>query len=325
MPKDHFVARTYLKHFGDAKLGGMLHAYSKSNGIKFPCWPKDVCHEWDGDLNPSFLDPPELLGDFRKIFEPHWNPAIEHILGGAVSNFEKFVVSAYMANLMICTPSWRRVGTEHYNQATMGSLTFSQKMNEKHGKADDLLTEGIEMLKQGQLKLETDQNYVKAKVTQQLLANALVTYNQNWLLLSNETEHPFVTSDNPVAIEYSGKPGEFVTRFLPITPHLCLQVTYSYRKEDLFDLKKFPENVEKPPNGIIKRGKIKPTGAKYINRLIVQCAEALVFSSQESVRIANLVQKYSQYRVEADYVELPTGEENSLYQGTIIRVQKRTK
>ena len=29
MANDHFVAQTYLKHFGDPSKGGMLHAYRK--------------------------------------------------------------------------------------------------------------------------------------------------------------------------------------------------------------------------------------------------------------------------------------------------------
>jgi len=248
MPNDHYVARTYLKHFGDTKLGGMLHAYSKSDGAKFPCWPKDVCHEWDGDLNPSFLDHPELLGDFRKIFEPHWNTSIENILGGTVSDSEKFVVSAYMANLMTCTPSWRRVAVQFYNQHA-----------------------------QGKLKLETDPNYIKAKITKQLLANALLTYNQDWLLISNETEQPFITSDNPVAIEYSGMPGEPVTRFLPITPHLCLCVTYNNLDHNFFDLENIPANLQASPKGVIKRGKIKPAEAKHINRLAAKCTRYSCF------------------------------------------------
>lgn len=62
MANDHFIAQTYLKHFGDPAKGGMLNAYRKSDAKQFPCWPADVCHEWDGDLNPEWLKEPALLG-----------------------------------------------------------------------------------------------------------------------------------------------------------------------------------------------------------------------------------------------------------------------
>ena len=71
MANDHFIAQTYLRNFGDGSNGGMLHGYRKSDGTQFPCWPKDVCREWDGDLNPSWLTGREhLLGQFRKMVLP---------------------------------------------------------------------------------------------------------------------------------------------------------------------------------------------------------------------------------------------------------------
>jgi hypothetical protein len=83
MTKDHFVAPTYLKHFGDASKGGIMRAYRKS-GKSFPCHPNDVCHEWDGDLNP-LLAKKELLGEYCNIFEPHWNSSIETLLAKTIS------------------------------------------------------------------------------------------------------------------------------------------------------------------------------------------------------------------------------------------------
>src|ERR1700674_3055696 len=109
MAKDHFLAQTYLKNFEDPAEGGMLHAYRKPDEKYFPCWPKDVCHEWDGDLNPVIQHEPKLLGSFRKIFKPHWNAAIQNMIAGAVTPTDKLVVAAYMANMMVCTPAWRRV------------------------------------------------------------------------------------------------------------------------------------------------------------------------------------------------------------------------
>src|SRR5947209_5255803 len=121
MSNDHFVAQTYLKHFGDVGTGGMLHAYRKKDGKEFACWPKDVCHEWDGDLNRLLRDP-ELLGDFRKMIEPWWNPSVETVLQGEMTYHDKFVISGYMANLLTCTPAWRRVGVTMTQQYTISRL-----------------------------------------------------------------------------------------------------------------------------------------------------------------------------------------------------------
>ncbi len=61
MAKDHYVAKTYLEHFlGSGET--LLHAYRKSDGKYFPCRPKDICREWNGDIVPDFLSNPNLLG-----------------------------------------------------------------------------------------------------------------------------------------------------------------------------------------------------------------------------------------------------------------------
>lgn len=314
MAKDHYIAQTYLKHFGDASQGGMLHGYKKSDGATFKCWPKDVCHEWDGDLNPAIVVRPELLGDFRKIFEPHWNPSIANILVGKISANDKFVASAYMANMMVCTPAWRRVAEAMYAQHAAGYFSFSQRMNEKHGVKDELLAEGVQMLQRGELKLEANADYIKALITRQLLAYACLTYNLDLLLVENSTDIPFLTSDNPVAVDYSGRPGAPVTRMLPITPSLCLSVTYDPAAAGSFDMSEVPRIMKTPPTGIITRAKVKPAGVRTVNRLIAQCAENLVFASRDDTGAAELVKKYGKFRIEADFVELEAkGEPDAVY------------
>lgn len=115
MPRDHYVAETYLKHF--VGKTGMLHAYRKTDGKKFPCHPSDICHEWDGDIIPDFLDNPKLLGEYRKIFEPVWNPVLQQLQAGTVSFPDKVALAGYIGNLLVCTPAWRSIGIEGYNFA----------------------------------------------------------------------------------------------------------------------------------------------------------------------------------------------------------------
>ena len=83
MANDHYVARTYLKHWCNPNDGHLMRAYRKSDRKQFPCRPADVCHEWDGDLNPDYFTDPAVLGEFRKIFEPKWDPTIASIQNGA--------------------------------------------------------------------------------------------------------------------------------------------------------------------------------------------------------------------------------------------------
>ena len=114
MADDHFVAQTYLRHF--VGPSGMLRAYRKSNGCSFPCRPRDICHEPNGDVIPDFLNDPHYLAKYRGTFEPGWNSAVAALKARSPDFATKFYIAGYWAQLMVCTPSWKRVAIEISNQ-----------------------------------------------------------------------------------------------------------------------------------------------------------------------------------------------------------------
>jgi hypothetical protein len=315
MSKDHFVAQTYLRYFSDPSKPGMLHAYRKSDGKTFPCRTKDVCHEWDGDLNP-FLAKKDLLGDFRAMFEPRWRAAVETLLAKTMRPADKFAIAGYFANLMVCTPAWRRIGAQMYDNHAKSFLIFSKQMKEKHGGNPALPVDAIAMLERGEITLEHDPDFIKAKATRDLMDYAWLTYHQDWTIIRNPTEHPFLTSDNPVAILQSDTLGEPMTRYVPNTPSLCLSVRYNRDKLPPFD-------PDAPPKGLINWAKATSQGAKAINKLVAKCAEDLVFSSTFSPDIATLVQNCAPFRIESEFVKFAANEPDAIYEGSILRVRRR--
>jgi hypothetical protein len=122
-----------LSKFGLAYAAMRVFACRKSDGNYFPCNPKDVCHEWDGDPNPLLVQN-DLLGELRKIFEPYWNSSIATLLSKTLSPRDMFAVAGYFAGLMVCTPTWRRVGVTMYDDHAKSFLIFSKKMQAKHGR-----------------------------------------------------------------------------------------------------------------------------------------------------------------------------------------------
>jgi hypothetical protein len=323
MSKDHYVAQTYLKQFGDSSAAGMLHAYRKPDGISFDCWPKDVCHEWDGDRNP-FLAYPELLGTLRSIFEPQWNMSVANILTGSTQ--DKLVVASYMANMMVCVPAWQRVGSEAVSRQTTGALSFEKQMREKHEALEDFPAEAVDMLASGKLKMVTEPDYVKALATRHLMDYTWLTYNIDWIILENDTPQGFLTSDNPVAMDNSGAIGAPVFRYMPITPALCLSVKYDPRFHHLakLDPARLAEEFQRPPTGTVSRSKVASSAVRELNKLFIQSAESLVFSAQQFEKLPALVRKYGKYRLESEHVEFPGEEDNSRYLGEIIRVRERS-
>ena len=321
MAKDHYISQTYLKHFGDPTRQGRLNAYRKSDGLEFRCWAKNVCHEWDGDLNPAWLKlRPELLGDLRASFEQQWNPAIDSLESGAVDARAKFAIAGLFANMVACTPTSRRLATRMYDLHAVKYLSFAKRMREMYGYDDKFpieVIEAIEMLERGDIVLKTNPDYVKAVVTMQILEAAWIVYNQNWKVLRNESDIPFITSDNPVAFIDPGGPSSALIRLLPITPAVCLSVRPERR-----DLPPFDANL--PPQGTVEFERVKTREVKTINRHIAQCAEELVFSPIKSVGIAKLVKKWAKYGVDVEIVELPVpGERDTLYHASVIRVCER--
>jgi hypothetical protein len=122
MQDDHYVAQTYLRHFvGPSRL---LCAVRKSDGRSFPCRPRGVCHEPDGDIIPDFLLEPKYLGEYRSAFEPSWNRAVSSLKAHSIGMRDKLNIAGYWANLMVCTPTWeadwcRNLQPKHSSRASI--------------------------------------------------------------------------------------------------------------------------------------------------------------------------------------------------------------
>ena len=323
MARDHYVAQTYLRRFGDPERDFLMHGYLKVPLKDFPCRPRNVCHEWDGDLNADFItNRPELRSDFRSMCEPYWDSAVDRLLSAKLSHDDKLAMAQMAATLMTCTPAWRRVAVDTWNSFAKGTALASYDLTLKAGKIPEIEAEAIELLREGHLRVETDPKYIEAKSTRGLLDHARLIYNQPWTVLYNASDFPFVTSDNPFALltKYPRRLG--VTRFLPITPRVCLEVPFlidlepEERKTAEFDL-------DEPPKGGVSYAMIAPLKARAINRLIVQCAEKLVLANTPDEGVRRLVEKYAAWGVEQEFVEFPVVGENAVYQGTILHVRER--
>jgi len=88
-----------------------------------------------------------------------------------------------------------------HDDVTVGFLRASKAMIDRHGEGPpDFPRKAVEMLEQGKISLQTDQDFVKASVTKFLLDYTWVAFNQNWTIVRNNAEQPFLSSDNPVVV-----------------------------------------------------------------------------------------------------------------------------
>ncbi|MDB5614113.1 MAG: hypothetical protein JWQ22_1766, partial [Devosia sp.] len=302
MPNDHYVAKTYLKHFADPK--GFMRAYRKSDLTNFPCKPADICHELGGDIVPDFLPSPKALGEFRQIFEPHWNLALEHLLLDMnPADDVKLAIAGYAANLLGATPAMKRVTIKSHNQSVVENMRAAQILKARHRDADLDIVEAIKMIDAGEIIVETEPDWARATNTRHLISFASRLYNADWIVLRNLTSVNFLTSDNPFVFD---DPGPFrgggslrLPRYLPLTPRFCLYIT--------MDPDRDPGRVDltKPPLGTVRFATCdKLARIEHINKLIIQGAEEFVISTGPSDALEPLVAKYAKHRISNEFITI---------------------
>lgn len=313
--EDHFIAQTYLKHWCD-RATGKLFAYRKiPAGDPFPCSPRDVCREWNGDLNPVFPKHPDLLGQYRKMFEPGWNPSLGAFRSGSISIDDKFVIAGYWAQLTTCTPTWRRHGVELYESQLKEALPIvAQRVAAQEPALRAFINE---QLAAGTLRPTVDPDHVKHVLTSQLTKMLAALYAQDWIVLRNKTDVPFLTSDNPSSILPDRLLTAPVTRFLPLAPDLGILVLIEHgRSKDLSGADY--DSFSSPGN--LKFGAVDRSKAKELNRAIVMNADGFVFTNQPNEAVKRLVENHRDYGLRIDHIGFPVP--NGHIHGSILRIGK---
>jgi Protein of unknown function (DUF4238) len=287
-----------------------IKVYWKPSGATFQCWPENVCAESGGDLNPDYFKDPAVLGQFRAIFESRWDAAIDAVEKRKLTTDDKFVIAGYWANLLTTTPTWRKIGQKLFEQEIRSILPIIAR--------NYVPTERLKGLR---LSVEIDENYIKGIATKQLLAGALVLYHQPWTILTNDTSHEFLTSDNPSAIFPPLDPGGTVARILPLSPRLCISTTME--RSPVYREVVTRADLAEPPKGWVTYHHIVPNGVKLANRLSVVNAERFVFSRVGSSGVAALVKKYGDHSVQLEHSVSPIPEGDGISTESRLFVGKK--
>jgi Protein of unknown function (DUF4238) len=207
---------------------------------------------------------------------------------------DKLHIAGYWANLMICTPTFRRVGTDLFNKTIELKLRAQNILAAENSKPEELLAEGIEAMDRGELKVSVDPDKVLAFGAVHAMKYAWQLYNADWQVFENNTGIDFITSDNPASYGDSkwGQRDHF--QILPITPKLCLMCDLTKKPE----LRDTTPDFTKPPQGKIEIVDVPLETVERINITIAKSAESLVLSSSENQYVKDIAAKYSKFRVE---------------------------
>lgn len=317
MTRDHYVAQTYLKHWVHPTTKS-LHGYSKSAEKEFPCSTRDVCQEWNWDTNPRFKDNPQLLADFRKMFEPQWNPTIGAIRAGSLSVDDRFALAGYWAQLTTCTPAWHKNAVEMFEQQLIDFIpltveAFAQEYPQHREAVEKALAKG-------QIKPNVDEDYVKAILTAHLTEATFLLYEQNWTLLVNDTDAPFITSDNPSSVFPRRTLFDPLTRFLPLAPDLAVLTVIDPRKKRNVDAS---VAIKELRPGSFSRRRISRGHAAHLNRVTVMNAGEIVLGSQPNRHSRRLVRNHRRFALSVQNEKFPIP--GGYISGSTLVVRQRDK
>ena len=277
-----------------------MFAFRKSDMKAFAPDALSICRFPDGSTN-AYLSEPRAIEDFLKGVEPNYNRAIAEIVGDEVHRETVFVLAGFIAYVLTCSPGGMRIHSEPHR----GAVAETARLLDRRG---DFGTPPLELggasltelLDVGRVQVQIDPKYPQAMGIASILQRTNAFGNFMWEVLINDwKDSPFFTSDLPVAIEQT-KDRRIINRLVPLSPSLALRIhpDLSYDRSSLdFSFPGFRRILRRPPRAEVAR----------INKLIVQCAESVVFFRDNRDWVERFVRANSRYRIEPHTERLPTG------------------
>ncbi len=299
MALDHYVSQVYLKNFNSPKLGHLLHAIRKSDLKTFTPKSSDVCRIDEGNTNP-YLQPERIIEEFLKSIEPKYNSALASVESRAIDLDTIYVIAGFISYVLTCSPAAMRINSAPYKNTVEETAKLVGSWGGIPEPLSELGGESLsELIEEGKVHSKIDPKYPQAQGISSIFNYIRSFGNFKWEILFNALEdNPFLTSDFPVAIEPTSDP-RTRARVIPISPTIAVRIIpdiYLDREKFDFAFTNFSCTYKK-----IDRKQV-----LAVNRLIVQCAESLVFYRDEYDWIKKFVEKNSKFHIEPEISNLAT-------------------
>ena len=157
-----------------------------------------------------------------------------------------------------------------------------------------------ELLREGIVDITIDPKFPQAIGVTQILRLLATFGNFKWEVLRNDSDDsPFFTSDFPVAIEATDDP-RVLNRIVPLAPNLALRIRPDFTLDR--DQRRDPSFA----NFGYRRRSPGREEIVSLNRLIVRCAEEVVFYRDDQPWVRPFVARNRRYRIEPHTERLPT-------------------
>jgi hypothetical protein len=291
MPLDHYVSQVHLKNFYAPALGELLHAFRKSDSKKFSARTQDVCRVPDHNTNP-FLQQPRAIEDFLKGVEPKYNTSLEKIRNDKIDHECIHCIAGFVAYVVTCSPAALRINAGPLKGAVEAMARLADAKGALNKAPPSLGSKSLtELLDEGGITAEVDPKYPQALGINSILHHQSIFGNSSWEVLRNFKEDtPFFTTDYPIAIEPTGL-GTPVNRLVPLAPDVALRIKPDSRLARAPDDPTFSKFTS-------TRRALKRHEVVDLNRIIVQCAEDLIFYCDELWWTDEFLQKNRRHYIE---------------------------
>jgi hypothetical protein len=288
MPNDHYIAQTYLRNFSIKDSEAHVNAVKKSDLKRLNNIPIcSICCKVNWSTNPYFSEKPRVVEDYLKIFEPKWSNCIKMLADEKFDSETKYFMSGYIAYLRACTPTAIRLGQvmSSENVRDTYEIIEQKELSNPNSKHKDTINE---IRSHGGIKVDVNPDYPKAMGIRTLLNIQERLQGFPWLIMTNETGIPYITSDNPVCLRYPQN-SAFCDFYVPVTPKIAIMI-HPIRNHE-------PEVIDSLTS-------VKPEGVNEFNRLVVKCAEDVVIFN-EDFGVEELIKEFRDWRIEALTTKFP--------------------
>ena len=299
MPLDHYVPQVHLKNFYSPAIPERMYAIRKSDLKTFPCTARSVCRIEEGSTN-AYLINDRVVEEFLLSVEPKYNTSVAKLRDDKIDRECIHAIAGFAAYVASCAPAAMRIHTGPLQSVLESTAAILDRQGLIPPAPPSLGSKSLsELLSDGTVRFDIDQKYPQALGIDTIIRRVSIWGNSKWEILLNEVpDCPFFTSDFPVAIEATSN--RAMNWIVPLTPDLAIRISpdisLSRAAPDL-SFAKFTSRQR-----ALRRSEV-----VEVNRLIVRCAEDLLFYRDQHEWIGNFVSKNRHYRIEAGTERIPLG------------------
>lgn len=299
MALDHYVSQVHLRNFYSPALEKHMYAMRKSDLKSFPCNSRSVCRIEEGSTN-AYLINDRAIEEFLRGVEPKYDASVAKLRENKIDNECIHAIAGFVGYVACCAPAAMRIHAGPLRSLLESEAAILDKQGLIPRAPPSLGSKTLtELLMDKEVGFTVDPKYPQALGIRSITGQVSIYGNSKWeILLNGASDCPFFTSDFPVAIEATGH--RTMNWIVPLTPDLAIRIIPDILLAGTAPDLSFAKFTSR--QRMLRRSKI-----VEINRLIVQCAEDLVFYRDNYKWIGDFVAKNRHYRIEAVTDRIPHG------------------